>query len=204
MSNQTDAIRGLVRTGASLLRSGADLLDRLSGGQQEEQADDRRRFSRADPQASTQPKDFDDITLVRKVESIIFRPPGSPRGSVDVNAVAGVVYLRGEVKHPEDVKRLVAEAEAIPEVVRVENLLHLPNTPAYTRTDPPVHQRKDLGKRHAPHTPEVHVIETGITAERPVEGAEPSPAELAREHRGRQPPRMGSHESPPTPGQPSK
>jgi HSP20 family molecular chaperone IbpA len=202
MSNQIDVVRGVVRRGASLLRSGADLLDRAAGRQREDRdAEEHERFSRADPQAIPQPKDLDDVTLTRKVESIVFRVPGIPKGSINVNSVDGVVYLRGQVEHPEDVKRAVEETEAIPEVVRVENLLHLPGTPAPTRTDTPVRQRKPAGRRTKPKSPEVHVVETGITDEQPVPGAEPSPEELAREHRGRPPSPLGSREEepPPTP-----
>jgi hypothetical protein len=193
MSNQIDAIRGVARRGASVLRSGADLLDRAAGGRGDEGHEGR--FSRgADPQLSSEPKDLDDVTLTRKVESIIFREPGTPKGSVNVNAVSGVVYLRGQVEHPEDVNRLVEETEAIPEVVRVENLLHLEGSPAPTRTDTPVRQRKPAGRRTKPKSPEVHVVETGITDEQPVEGAEPSPEELARQRRGRPPSPLGSTE----------
>ena len=42
---------------------------------------------------------MDDVTLTRKVETEIFRPKGAPKGKVDVNAVDGVVWLRGEVKN---------------------------------------------------------------------------------------------------------
>lgn len=87
------------------------------------------------PQASQAPKDLDDVGLARKVETIIFRDAAVPKGKIDVNAANGVVWLRGEAKTPEMIKMLEREAGAIPEVKRVENLLHLPKTPAPTRTD---------------------------------------------------------------------
>ena len=92
----------------------------------------RKRTSR---QASQIPKDLDDVGLARKVETIIFRDDDVPKGKIDVNAANGVVWLRGEAKTPEMIKALARETEAIPEVVRVENLLHLPKTPAPTRTN---------------------------------------------------------------------
>ncbi len=53
-----------------------------------------QRFANRNPS----PKEgMDDVTLTRKVETEIFRPQGAPKGKVDVNAVEGVVWLRGEV-----------------------------------------------------------------------------------------------------------
>ncbi|HKP89378.1 MAG TPA: BON domain-containing protein, partial [Thermoleophilaceae bacterium] len=85
---------------------------------------------------------MDDVTLARKVETEIFRVRGVAKGKIDVNAADGVVWLRGEARTPELIKRVEARAEAIPEVLRVENLLHLPKTPAPSRTDTPPSQRK--------------------------------------------------------------
>jgi hypothetical protein len=90
---------------------------------------------RTSPQASRTPKDLDDVSLARKVETIIFRDENVPKGKIDVNAAEGVVWLRGEAKTPEMIKALATEAQAIPEVKKVENLLHLPKTPAPTRTN---------------------------------------------------------------------
>src|SRR3954453_6823632 len=81
-------------------------------------------------QASRVPKDLDDVGLARKVETVIFRDDAVPKGKIDVNAADGVVWLRGEAKTPEMIKDLERQATAIPEVKKVENLLHLPKTPA--------------------------------------------------------------------------
>ncbi|HKP17050.1 MAG TPA: BON domain-containing protein [Gaiellaceae bacterium] len=75
----------------------------------------------------------DDATLARKVETEIFRPGDVPKGSINVNAENGVVYLRGEVPRPEMIEQLVAGARRVRGVRGVENLLHLPNTPAETQ-----------------------------------------------------------------------
>jgi hypothetical protein len=80
-----------------------------------------------------QAKDLDDVTLARKVETEIFRPANSPKGKVDVNAVEGVVWLRGEVKNQKQIAEIEAKVRSIPEVRGVENLLHLPKTPAPSR-----------------------------------------------------------------------
>ena len=85
---------------------------------------------------------MDDVTLARKVETQLFREPDSPKASVNVNVVDGVVYLHGDVKRPEQVKELEREALRIPEVKGVENLLHLRKTPAPTRADTPRSQQR--------------------------------------------------------------
>src|SRR3954453_19844782 len=94
----------------------------------------RKPRVKADPQASSAPKDLDDVALARKVETVIFRDPEIPKGKIDVNAAAGKVWLRGEAKNPEMIKELERQAREIPEVRDVENLLHLPKTPAPTVT----------------------------------------------------------------------
>ena len=79
-------------------------------------------------------KTFDDVTLVRKVETEIFRGPDVPKGQINVSAADGVVALRGEVDRPELIGDLVTRTRRIQGVRDVENLLHLPGTPA------PMHQ----------------------------------------------------------------
>jgi hypothetical protein len=89
-----------------------------------------------------EPKDLTDETLKAKVESELFRPEDSPKGSVNVLAVDGVVELRGEVKTPEEKKELEKRARAIPEVQDVKNMLHLPKTAAPGRADSPGRQKR--------------------------------------------------------------
>jgi BON domain len=83
----------------------------------------------AHPRAAQAPPP-DDVTLARKVETEIFRPADSPKGSVNVDAVNGVVSLRGQVPSAEVIAELERKARRIPGVRDVENLLHLPGTPA--------------------------------------------------------------------------
>jgi hypothetical protein len=85
---------------------------------------------------------MDDVTLANKVETELFRPADAPKGSVNVNVVDGVVYLRGEVKRPEQINELEQRTRQIPEVRDVENLLHLRKTPAPTRADTPKSQQR--------------------------------------------------------------
>jgi hypothetical protein len=219
MPTLTSPLRAL----AALLRAGAGLLDKIAGTETPESpplaappkperarakpAAARRRTpaaarekpkrraasKRPDRARSTAPKDLDDVTIARKVETELFRDRGVPKGHIDVNVAGGDVWLRGEVKTPEDVKRLEVQAQSIPEVRRVENLLHLPHTPAATRTDTPAEQRRPAGRRTRPQSEEVHLTPERVNAEEPVPGAEPTPAELAARREGRPPAPLGSH-----------
>jgi osmotically-inducible protein OsmY len=73
---------------------------------------------------------LDDVTLAHKVESELFRRAHVPKGQIDINAEEGVVFLRGVVDRPEDSRRIAALAQQLTGVRGVENLLHLPGTPA--------------------------------------------------------------------------
>ena len=73
---------------------------------------------------------LDDATLAQKVMSELFRDPRVPKGSINVNAENGVVYLRGELETPDVISEVLERARRIAGVVDVENLLHLPGTPA--------------------------------------------------------------------------
>ena len=117
------------------------------------------------------PKDLDDVTIARKVETELFRTRSVDKGKIDVNVVDGVVYLRGIAKNPAQVKALEAKARAIPEVVEVENLLHLPKTPA--RASKPQ-------RRTTPSTPA-----GPVNADRTTATAGDTPADLAARRQGR-------------------
>jgi osmotically-inducible protein OsmY len=80
-----------------------------------------------------EPKDFDDVTLARKVETELFRDPDVPKGQIDVNAEGGVVYLRGEVRTPELIDDLLERARSVHGVREVESLLRLPGTEPQVR-----------------------------------------------------------------------
>jgi hypothetical protein len=71
-----------------------------------------------------------DVTLARKVESELFRDPSIPKGRINVNAEDGTIVLRGELDQPEQISSIEAQVRKIPGVRDVENLLHLPKTPA--------------------------------------------------------------------------
>jgi hyperosmotically inducible protein len=153
------------------------------GGDDAPQQEDPVREAASRRRSSQQPKPLDDVTITRKVESEIFRGSKVAKGKISVNTADGVVWLRGEVKNPGQVKELEAKAAAVPEVKRVENLLHLPKTPA--------------PKRAKKASPAARKVTTGrITAEKRASTApkEESPTELASNKTGRQPAPLGSDE----------
>jgi osmotically-inducible protein OsmY len=78
----------------------------------------------------TRVEDADDVTLARKVESVIFRDSDAPKGDVSVDVQAGIAYLRGTVADDEWIERLCTEARAVDGIKGVKNLLHQPGTPA--------------------------------------------------------------------------
>jgi osmotically-inducible protein OsmY len=72
----------------------------------------------------------DDVTLRDRAESILFRDPSVPKGSINISAERGTLVLRGEVPDAGLRDKLAREAEKIEGVWGVQNLLHLPGEPA--------------------------------------------------------------------------
>jgi hypothetical protein len=187
-----------VQTGASVLGKAVQTVQGFTGqggGQEEEQEQapraeqQRQRTQRAATQrrASRQPKPLGDVAITRKVETEIFRSSDVDKGKINVNTAEGVVWLRGEAKNPEQVKELEAKAAAIPEVKRVENLLHLPKTPAPTRTDSPPSQRKTRSTKTSAAARKVTPARTTAEKSPTTPAAEPAPADLAAARSGRRP-----------------
>jgi BON domain len=73
---------------------------------------------------------FDDVTLARKVESELYRRARVGKGHLSINAEDGFVFLRGVMDRQEDIERIDAATRQIEGVREVENLIHLPGTPA--------------------------------------------------------------------------
>lgn len=145
------------------------------------------------PPGSTQPKPLNDVAITRKVETELFRDPDVPKGQIDVNTAGGVVWLRGEAKTPEMINDLERRAREIPEVQRVENLLHLPKTPAPSRADTPRRQQKTRRSK-PPQTQRRATTRKSAEQEAPA-SAEPTPQEVAGKGEGRQPAPLGSEEA---------
>ncbi len=170
---------------------GAERLRRQAGGVAEGM---RSRFGRSEP------KPLDDVTITRKVESIVFRQEDAAKDKVSVNTVDGVVHLHGEVRTPAQVKALEAAVRAIPEVREVENLLHLPKTPAPTRADAPRSQQKTRTTKPRSASPRAAERVERVNADTTVARGEPTPAELAEEGTGRKAAPLGSEDPEPEQG----
>lgn len=134
---------------------------------------------------------MDDITIARKAESELFRGSGSKKLMVSVNVVDGVVWLRGEVNRPEQVRRLEQRALQVPEVRGVENLLHLKKTPAPSRADTPRRQQRTRSSTRRPAPRREHRV-SDDHADAIAPQHEPSPAEHAAQGEGRTPAPLGS------------
>ena len=77
-----------------------------------------------------EPAELDDISLVHKVESELFRDRSIPKGRISINADGGIVVLRGQLDDVKDIERVEREVRKVAGVRDVDNLLHLPGAPA--------------------------------------------------------------------------
>lgn len=90
---------------------------------------------------------LDDATLARKVESEVFRDRLIAKGAINVNVEDGVVVLRGQVDRPEDVLGIEDVVRRIPDVLDVQNLLHLAGEPAPNKAEAISAERAPTGDR---------------------------------------------------------
>jgi hypothetical protein len=74
--------------------------------------------------------DLDDVSLVRKVESELFRDRTVPKGQISINADRGIVVLRGQLDDESKIRSIERATRKIGGVRDVENLLHRPGIPA--------------------------------------------------------------------------
>jgi osmotically-inducible protein OsmY len=111
-----DRARALIRRGADTTRRQAE----YRTGQVEGKVEAAK--SKAAPEKPAP----NDQALAERVKSEIFQPADAPKGSVNVNVEGGVVYLRGEVKRPDEIRKLIKQAESVDGVAGVESLLHTP------------------------------------------------------------------------------
>jgi len=199
MASIGSTLRNAARLGAWALERGAAILRVVAGDGGPAASvvapETPPAAQRPDPQRDPTPKDVDDVTIARKVESVIFRPRGRPKATVDVNVVDGVVWLRGVARSPEMIRKLETEAREVPEVVDVQNLLHLPHTPAPTRADTPPGMQHTRRRKDSPPRPRVQPRR--LNADKTIAHGEPLPEQLAQQHRGRPASPLGSHEPEP-------
>ncbi len=71
----------------------------------------------------------DDLTLLDRVESEVFGDPAIPKGDINVMVVEGRAVLRGQVTE-QQIGVIEAAVRRVAGVKDVENLLHVPGTPA--------------------------------------------------------------------------
>ncbi len=71
-----------------------------------------------------------DRTLVDKIRSEVLGGPHYSGKTINVDANEGVVTLRGQLQHPDEIRKLRDTVAAIPGVREVQSFLHLPDTPA--------------------------------------------------------------------------
>ena len=133
--NQGRRRRAMARDrGAATVRAASRRLERLGRRGTAEVYGLTQKVTHLREEPKPQP---DDTTLARKVETEIFRDPEVPKGKINVNAVDGVVELRGEADRPEMIRELEERVRAVQGVRDVRNLLHLPGTPAPTAPEQP-------------------------------------------------------------------
>jgi osmotically-inducible protein OsmY len=72
----------------------------------------------------------DDLTVLNRVESVLFGMPDFPKGAINAEVVDGRLVLRGEVASDQQAHEIVEAASRIKGVASVESLLHVPGTQA--------------------------------------------------------------------------
>jgi osmotically-inducible protein OsmY len=112
-----DRALALIRRGADKTRSEADYMAGTVEG----------KVEAAKSKTAPEKPAPNDQALAERVKSEIFQPADAPKESVNINVENGVVYLRGEVRRPDQIRKLVKEAGAVDGVRGVENLLHTPS-----------------------------------------------------------------------------
>jgi len=93
-----------------------------------------------------------DATLTDRVKTALFRDQSVPKGDIDVNAVNGVVTLRGQVSDAELPTRLEDEARKVSGVRDVQNLLHGPGEGAQAASPPPAEEVKERLSESSPRS----------------------------------------------------
>jgi osmotically-inducible protein OsmY len=109
-----DRVLGIVRRGARKTRREADYVAGTVEG----------KVEAAKSKAAPEKPAPNDQALAERVKSEIFQPADAPKGSVNVNVENGIVYLRGEVQRPQEVRKLIEDAGSVDGVRGVESLLH--------------------------------------------------------------------------------
>ena len=114
-----DRVGGLIRRGERKAERGARAVASEAVGMKEK------------AKAAVRPQEApgDDNTLVDKVRSEVLRDADIPKGDINIEAVDGVVTLRGQIE-PDMIRHLEEKTRGVTGVREVRNLLHPPGTPA--------------------------------------------------------------------------
>lgn len=71
-------------------------------------------------------RELDEVGLVDRVRSELFRDPSIEKGSINVNAERDVVFLRGTAPTDAEIADIGRRVEGVDGVAKVVNLLHVP------------------------------------------------------------------------------
>lgn len=93
-----------------------------------------------------------DATLTDRVKTALFRDQSVAKGDIDVNAVNGVVTLRGQVSDAELPARLEDDARKVSGVRDVQNLLHGPGEAAQAASPPPAEEVRERLSESSPQS----------------------------------------------------
>ena len=83
------------------------------------------RVAVAELRAATDPGHEDDLTVLSRVESVLYSMPAFPRSSIEAEVVDGRLVLRGDVESAELAREIVETASQVRSVASVENLLRV-------------------------------------------------------------------------------
>lgn len=119
------ATKGLAVAGAGAVGGAVALL-----GNKRRRQSVKGAAAKATAPVRAKTRDYDDVTLARKVESEIFAGEGErfPKGAISVNAQHGTVELRGQVEREDQIQAIGKAAGKVAGVDNIHNLLHTPGS----------------------------------------------------------------------------
>jgi hypothetical protein len=77
---------------------------------------------------------MDDAAIASLVRTRVLGRPDLDTGTLDVEVVQGVAFLRGDLKDKRQIDEVVDLTGAVPGVQEVQNLIHLPESPTESRS----------------------------------------------------------------------
>jgi hypothetical protein len=89
----------------------------------------------------------DDETLVARVRSEALRDAGFKAGQINIDAYEGCVTLRGQLEHPDEIRRLINGTKRVEGVIEVRSYLHLPGTLPPNKAESYLHLPEHMASR---------------------------------------------------------